>query len=517
MQKFHSIEPKSVSRRAFVKALGVGIGGLGAAAAAVPVFHDIDEIIQTGQDIQVKEPMPWWVRERDYLNPTVEVDWNVLQQFDKDSYNNNTAHLTAEHVKARSDAEMKQRKDKILANFPGHRLQDIGLNLCGRVMRSHTAKGAYGIGAGSEQLELLGMQRTDTGYGTSAFTYYCETPQERGVPIYQGTPEENTHMMRCISRYAGGTQCGFSILDEKTSKFMWKGKSWNWVDDPNLKDPTYVNGVYNIPKALRYVCNPIIQQDIGGTRRPPTNYSGLNVGKGYFQSALANVRLHAFIKTLGYHSFGANSAGANTGFGVMSGAGEVLRLHELSSPYVGPLFRRANIFCTDLPMVATNPIDMGVTRFCYTCRKCSNLCPTGAIPTFAEPSWDITPASSHAADPDNLKPTLFNQPGKKIWYLNHFACQQNWIFTDSGCGICQGACVFSKMGVQSIHSLVKTTVSMTPIFNGFFTNMDKFFGYGNIGYDPNVPAPGSTAEYTQKMEEMNSWWNEPRPIYGLNY
>ncbi len=40
MSKFHS----TVSRRNFMKGLGLAGAGLGAAAAATPVFHDIDEI-----------------------------------------------------------------------------------------------------------------------------------------------------------------------------------------------------------------------------------------------------------------------------------------------------------------------------------------------------------------------------------------------------------------------------------------------------------------------------------------
>ncbi|GAI88797.1 unnamed protein product, partial [marine sediment metagenome] len=41
MSKYHS----TVSRRDFMKALGLGAAGLGAAGAAAPVFHDLDEVI----------------------------------------------------------------------------------------------------------------------------------------------------------------------------------------------------------------------------------------------------------------------------------------------------------------------------------------------------------------------------------------------------------------------------------------------------------------------------------------
>jgi anaerobic selenocysteine-containing dehydrogenase len=40
MSKFHT----TVSRRNFMKGIGLGAAGLGAAAAATPVFHDMDEL-----------------------------------------------------------------------------------------------------------------------------------------------------------------------------------------------------------------------------------------------------------------------------------------------------------------------------------------------------------------------------------------------------------------------------------------------------------------------------------------
>lgn len=44
MNKLHS----TVSRRDFMKGLGLAEAGLGAAMAAAPVFHDLDEVIAKG-------------------------------------------------------------------------------------------------------------------------------------------------------------------------------------------------------------------------------------------------------------------------------------------------------------------------------------------------------------------------------------------------------------------------------------------------------------------------------------
>ncbi|MBW1854724.1 MAG: twin-arginine translocation signal domain-containing protein, partial [Deltaproteobacteria bacterium] len=75
MSKFHS----SITRRDFMKGLGLAGAGLGATAAATPVFHDLDEVLSTGEDITTQGKRPWWVKEVD--KPTVEIDLNLRTQF----------------------------------------------------------------------------------------------------------------------------------------------------------------------------------------------------------------------------------------------------------------------------------------------------------------------------------------------------------------------------------------------------------------------------------------------------
>ena len=76
MSKFHSV----VTRRDFMKALGLAGAGLGAAAAAAPVFHDVDEVISAPTSFMKR---PWWIKERDLFEPTTEVDWDIIKRFDR--------------------------------------------------------------------------------------------------------------------------------------------------------------------------------------------------------------------------------------------------------------------------------------------------------------------------------------------------------------------------------------------------------------------------------------------------
>lgn len=68
MSKFHS----TISRRNFMKGLGLAGAGLGAAVATTPVFHDLDEMTSSITNFKY----PWWIKEVD--EPTVPLDWAMI-------------------------------------------------------------------------------------------------------------------------------------------------------------------------------------------------------------------------------------------------------------------------------------------------------------------------------------------------------------------------------------------------------------------------------------------------------
>ncbi|BAZ96831.1 reductive dehalogenase [Dehalococcoides mccartyi] len=80
MQKFHS----ALSRRDFMKGIGLAGIGLGSASVTAPVFHDMDEVILSPN--ANKQKNPWWMKERPYMDPTTEVDWDVIQRWDGRKY-----------------------------------------------------------------------------------------------------------------------------------------------------------------------------------------------------------------------------------------------------------------------------------------------------------------------------------------------------------------------------------------------------------------------------------------------
>lgn len=51
--------PSTISRRDFLKILGLGGAGLGATAVSAPVFHDMDEVLASPE---AKFKRSWYVR-----------------------------------------------------------------------------------------------------------------------------------------------------------------------------------------------------------------------------------------------------------------------------------------------------------------------------------------------------------------------------------------------------------------------------------------------------------------------
>ena len=65
------------------------------------------------------------------------------------------------------------------------------------------------------------------------------------------------------------------------------------------------------------------------------------------------------------------------------------------------------------------------------------------------------------------------------------------------CGVCHTLCPFNNPSEGIIHPVVRGTAATTPIFNKFFAEMDRTFGYAH---------PKSDAE-------LNGWWSRDLKSY----
>jgi reductive dehalogenase len=484
-----------------MKGLGLAGAGLGAAAAAAPVFHDLDEAISAPSSF-VKRP--WWIKERDLFDPTTDVDWDIIKRYDRRI--NGQTQYTFEHYPEfwsrfqTADAAEDAIEERRLANQePGWDLKYVALN-AGQRTEWETVDWCY---AGIEDPHE-----------------WSKTPQELGHPPWRGTPEEASRLVRAALRFFGMSFIGFAELDSTwRNKLLVTHTTWRRGRDAGKFVYEDVPRAYSEPLTLSEYqpggvpvtgekcvipnkpCSLVVMAVTGSRearKRPSIISSGNRVPRQNFHEVV-QARLFNFLRTLGdYQVFGMTghqSMVANTGAAdILTGIAENSRQNNYNiSPEMGPHYNPFNLM-TDLPLAPTKPIDAGMFRFCASCGKCARLCPGQTIST-EEASWDIPSKEG--------KVMTFHNPGVKNYWADSLECRDTRKRL-GGCGvngeggrICYACCVFGEDDAALMHSIVRGTVATTGIFNGFLANMSDFFDYG-VHRDP------------------EEWWDLSLPAFGMD-
>ncbi|AOV98761.1 reductive dehalogenase [Dehalococcoides sp. THU3] len=495
MSRFHSI----MGRRDFMKALGLGTVGLGAAAVSTPVFHDLDELISS-PSATLKQP--WYVKNREYGDIGIELDWDLLKPrlgalvpgFSP-TWNNAAKEAAIPSFNAAAFDKAVDAKTKEL--WPDYRPST-------RDYAFANACSSAGIGSPFTDAALEGNL-----FNGSALKRIVKapTPEELGVPRWEGTPEENQRMVRAALTFIGmGPAVGCAELNTKTKNFFYQNHYPEYVWDDNITETYYseTEKIQYLPSSHRYV---VVTNNMGTTelgRRSPSVLTGsrlVNVGAhvetiSYSRTQMAKVFFEQFIRGIGYHCFYSHTLQPAAAWAQLSGVGEHARMGSMFvSPIYGCNLRTHMIVYTDLPQAYTPPTDGGVTKFCETCGICSENCPVGAIPPRdIQRNWDNASGQNWGDDiQEGGSQVMWNIPGYKGWRLDMRKCQ--------GCCSCKFSCPFNTLPDSSfLHSVVKATSSTTPIFNSFFREMEGLLHYGKQDKDP------------------ESWWNDPNSwfVYGAN-
>ncbi|MFC2026587.1 reductive dehalogenase [Chloroflexota bacterium] len=442
MKKYHS----SVSRRDFMKLLGLGGIGLGAAAVSVPVFHDLDELIGS-PEAELKHS--WYVKEVE--KPTTEIDWKMIQRFDYREV------MWADGLKK---ALGQEEWEWVFKLAQANRIKGIKENIPGYTLRDQALHG----GRVWAPVSFLGPRTT-------------QTPEELGVPRWEGTPEENARMIRAFLRVHGAAQVGFVYLEtDTTEKLIYaidSAPGFPRLDILDVDEPedNTEKGYLVIPKKACWVIVYTIRMSDVVMRSTPTHIGLVPTKIAYDLKTLIQGQLQNFLRALGYMCLGEaaiyNSLGMHVGFGVLAGLGEQSRVMHLLTPEYG-LHQRVFMAITDLPLAPSKPIDFGAMQFCRACKKCADFCPVQAIPHDTEPSWETWG-----------KP--YRSPGVRIWRRDEPRCN-TYMLSAGGvehCSLCLGVCPLSKGSRQAFyHDIMTATVGTTSVFNRFFRKMDDMLGYG---------------------------------------
>jgi len=107
---------------------------------------------------------------------------------------------------------------------------------------------------------------------------------------------------------------------------------------------------------------------------------------------------------------------------ISAGIGQLAKHGSMISPVFGSNFRLGAV-STKMPLIADQPVDIGVDDFCRSCRLCVSQCPPNAL--------------SH--DKQTVR-------GVEKWYVNFDKCVPYFNET-YGCAICLAVCPWSRPGV----------------------------------------------------------------------
>jgi len=275
-----------LSRRDFLRVAGVGAGATAVTTVTKSAAAATEKSFAAAPftDAAGRPKRPWWVKTVD--EPTTEVDWSQVQR-----YNERTGtvrgpgmvgYVGDDEVDRLSAAAAENEKQRMLDNIDGYTLKDQAL------------KSAH-VGVGRS---FLGPQKADT-------------PEERGVPKWSGSPEEAAKIIRAAMRHMGAATVGFFELDENTRKLIYgvdpDGKELIFTDD---EIATETDEARYIPNKCKYVIAYTVQMSTETMRRCPTPLGSQTTTLSYRRGETVQASTQEFLRGLGYQCLGESSTNA---------------------------------------------------------------------------------------------------------------------------------------------------------------------------------------------------------------
>lgn len=161
----------------------------------------------------------------------------------------------------------------------------------------------------------------------------------------------------------------------------------------------------------------------------------LESARQYMRAAVIATEVAKYIRELGYHA----RAHIDGNYRVVcplvardAGLGEIGRMGLLITPRLGPRVR-IGVITTDLPLPESKRKERpDMIAFCRLCKKCADVCPSGAIPR---------------DDRKEIK-------GVKRWQINQEACYTYWCITGTDCGKCMSDCPYSHPD-NMFHNIIR--------------------------------------------------------------
>ena len=154
--------------------------------------------------------------------------------------------------------------------------------------------------------------------------------------------------------------------------------------------------------------------------------SEVTVFDTYIRTQEAAFALTNWIRQQGHEAEGIGGPKAskvnNIPAAIAAGLGQLGKHGSMMNEQLGSNFRMSTVL-TNMPLVADEPVDIGVDEFCTSCQLCTKFCP-----------------------PDAIYPEKQLVRGEMKWFVNFDKCVP--YFNDhDGCAICLSACPWTMPGL----------------------------------------------------------------------
>lgn len=238
---------------------------------------------------------------------------------------------------------------------------------------------------------------------------------------------EPAAVLKALARQLGSVAAGCTELDCRfvyTHKGRFDGDYGRKVDLPHRS-------------ALVF----LVEMDVSEMRQAPRAPAIRESARQYYRAAMIARTIEAALLACGHRArahYDAHYDVILPPLAVAAGLGEVGRNNILVADRFGSRVRIGAV-TTDLALSPDGPVSLGVDRFCASCRKCAENCPSGALTSGPKEMIQGTPK----------------------WPTDTARCYASWRAMGTDCGICMAVCPFSHRDTV-FHALVRRAVRLLP-------------------------------------------------------
>ena len=260
-------------------------------------------------------------------------------------------------------------------------------------------------------------------------------------------PDKATRIVKEWARHLGADLVGICKIDPR----------WAYSHKGEIHYGEWEEWGKAVPEPLPYAVVVATAMDSDMVATAPHTPAVVESGYNYARGAYITTIMAQWFGNMGYRAVAEHNRHYDllmVPLAVDAGLGELGRQGYLIADKYGP---RVRLFAvqTDMPLVPDRPVDLGAEKFCETCRKCAESCPSRSIPRERPKTTDR---------------------GILRWKLNEDACFDYWGKIGTDCCVCMAVCPFSRP-YRSIHKLVRYLLRRSALARILFPHVDNLI-YG---------------------------------------